>query len=365
MTATKMSKDDLFLRGNKELLNNQFDEAISTYSELLKDGRQHTAVAHNLAIAYAMHGNPTRAMELLDLNMQKNDKYVKSFMFAAELYRRASRGNQGVGAELLAMASKMLVGPLNIDRYDPQTCIVASDILGACENADADAIQYHINALAAIKARTSKRTPNFVAAFMDNIADEALHYFSMPPEDPVTTGSLPPTARDAGKCLVVIDGQHTCPPPFWQDWPVLRVTYGAGPRGTSPGHIHVRTEHKWAASFEAARFVLDVDIPTSVVCDPGEGWPRPELVKSEALLTVEGSCLSSVCMKPASMQELYMCKELFNPQNVLPSRGTAEMALATFEYLTKDSCLDVAVLPEDSDNHQGGDDQATHSAIEI
>lgn len=342
-----MDHNGVFKQANDALVADKYDEAIELYTQLQAAGN-HAAVNHNKGLAYALNDQPDEAMQELNNNMKAYEKYARSWVLAAEIHRRAARGSaadSAVSSMMLVDASKLIRPALEIDRFDPQACIVASDIMTACLDSHTEAITWHINALAAIAGRKSKRSASFTTVFMDNCADEALHYFDMPPEEAVTTGGLPADARSAGKCLAIIADEI---PPLqepWASWPKLLVTYDVAPRRTSPGHIHVRTEHRWAARFQAARHILDVDIPTAIVWDSQSCAPpnTPEFLDSEALMTVTPHLLA-FCMKPASTQELSILKQLFNPQNVPPStcaEESEEMAERTFHFLADDCKLDI------------------------
>ena len=281
-----MDYDGVFNEANKLLQANKYSEAIQLYGELQAAGN-HAAVNHNKGLALALDDQPDEAMHELTANMRAYDKYAKSWTLAAEIHRRAAKGELADRSIMLVEASKFIRTALEIDRFDPQTCIVASQVMAACTDCQTEAITWHVNALAAIRARSSKLSPNFATVYMDNCADEALHYFDMPPEEAVTTGSLPTEAREVGKCLAVI--AEAVPPHTPPSWPVLLVTYGVGPRKTEPGHIHVRTQYRWAALFQAARSLLDIDIPTAMVWDrPNVAWD-PTFDTSQALIITRPS----------------------------------------------------------------------------
>lgn len=329
--------ETLFAEALQNVLNGEFSDAVACYTELQRMGN-HAAVTHNKGLACMLDGRPEEAMKELDANMKAYERYTRSWVLAAELHRLA-------GGRHLVEGSRLIKHALEFDRHDPQSCIVAAAIMNACAGCRQEAITWHINALAAIKARNSKLSAQFAKVFVDDLKDQALHYFNMPPEEAVATGGLPITAREEGRCLAIVsDGEVPGP---WKDWPQVRVTFGAGPRKTEPGQLHVRTQHRWAARFQAARALLDIDIPTAVVWD-SDADPDTRILDSQALITRNHN-LTMFCLKPASVQELCILRQLFHPQNVPPSTTPEEMdsmAKDVFEFLAKDSRLDVDVVPE-------------------
>ena len=349
--------DELWQDALRRLLDNDFAAAIPRFSELLASEElarlrpgDEMAIRHNLAVAHALDGDADGAMQLLDENMSRFPAYRRSFLFAAELHRAAARGeaqSSAVAAKLLTQASELLVKPLQSDPNDPQACIIASEVLAAC-SADDEAVKWHVRALAGIRARHSTLTPNIVAAFADNLADESLHYFSQPPEEAVATGGLTPAAREEGRCIAIVADSMPDDLGPWARWPQLLVTYGAGPRSTSPGHLHVRTVHRWAARFRAAQAVLDSEIPTAVVWDAERDPPPADVASSKALLaSAPGAAFTAFAMKPASIDELNILRELFNPVNVPPSTPVErmdEMAATAARWLAADSDLDLEMV---------------------
>ncbi|RYF12325.1 MAG: hypothetical protein EOO40_01495 [Deltaproteobacteria bacterium] len=327
----------LFEEAVQQLFRGEYAQSVETLGRLQNRGN-HAAVNHNKALAHILLDQPDEAQEELERNMRAYARYVPSWILSAELHRRA-------GGRFLVQGSKLIRAALEVDRFDPQTCIVAAAIMNACQDCRQEAITWHINSLAAIKARGSKPSAQFVKVYVDDLLDQALHYWCMPPEEAVATGGHLAEAREQGRCLaVVVDGQTPTLPEEWRDWPLMVVTFGPGPRTTAAGHLHVRTEHRWAARFQAARAVLDVDVPTAVVWDSiSDNALHPSLLDTQALVT-RNQDLTAFCMKPASLEELHILRQLFHPHNIPPSTKPEDvecMVLDVFDYLAKDSQLDV------------------------
>lgn len=335
--------DQLFAKGNKALLTNDFPIAKKCYEELRSVG-SHAAVTHNYALLNALAGHADAAMHLLLDNRDQYPEYMPSQILAAELHRRAARGNTGAGAKLLEDAVEILAVPLRHDPGHPQTCIVASETLAACAGADQDAIKWHITGLAAIRLRQSKPVTDLAEAYIDDLLDRSIHYYSMPPETGLTTGSLPVKALQAGRCLAILKNAPemvVSVPAGWDE--VVWVTYSPAPAKTDAGEMHVRTPFRWAARFAAARALADKDIHTAVVWDPLCATWNEEVAKGQALVTTGKvyDPMALFCLKPSSELEVKLLRELFRPENVPPVAPTDRMALETFRYLVADSQLDV------------------------
>ena len=363
--------DSLFAGGNKALLNNDFNAANGAYLQLTKHG-YHPAVTHNMALSEAMGGSAEAAMKLLMDNIERQPKYAPSFVLAAELHRRAAANaaKDGGRDELLADASDIAAQALKIDEGDPQANIVATEILVDCGSLGAEAVRRHVMTMAGIRARSSKPTHSFTDAFVDDLLDRSVHFFSNPPDDGVTSGSLSEEARRAGCCIAVV-GDGTVPPDV--TWPVIRVSYNLGPAKTSPGHIHVRTAQRWVAIYQAARALLNGDVSTAAVWDPQVEW-APEITNKDALVTIASRAtpLSLFCVKPGNHLEFQLLAELFNPTNVPPLRPTAQLAAETFNFLTQDAGLEVVSLDdrgcvslEDGDREQQHDEDAPASSSSV
>lgn len=339
--------DQLFAKGNRALLTSDFPTAKNCYEELRSVG-SHAAVTHNYALLNALAGQADDAMHLLLDNREQYPSYMPSQILAAELHRRAARGNTGAGAKLLEDASEILAAPLRHDPGDPQTCIVASETLAACAGAEQDAIKWHITGLAAIRLRQSKPVTDLAEAYIDDLLDRSIHYYSMPPEEGLTTGSLPVQAIRSGRCLAILKGswKPVTVPAGWDE--VVWVSYSPAPAKTEAGELHVRTPFRWAARFAAARALADKDIHTAVVWDPvSAGW-NEKVASGKALVTVGHTTdpMALFCLKPSSELEVRLLQELFRTENVPPVAPTDRMALETFRYLAADSQLDVQPLHE-------------------
>lgn len=335
--------DALFDAANKALINNDFAAAVESYGVLSRYGH-HPAVNHNLALAQALDGKGAEAMELLLANKEKSPAYLKSYVLAAELHRRAARGStQGSGLQLLEDAADLLKKPLEVEPGNTQACIVASETLATHDNHLHEAVKWHIMALAAARIRISKRVTNFTLAFMDDLLDSSVHHFSSPPELGTTTGTVTLEARTTGRCIALVRraGHPEVTSPLGPEWPVLHVTFGPGPTKTEPGHAHVRTTFPWAAWMATAALVADVG--QSVVFDPTAATWKPAITETEALITISASAPPAAlcCLKPSITTEVQILCELFRPSNVPPCRPSEEMATTTFHYLVHDSELDV------------------------
>lgn len=337
--------DRVFAAANKHLLSNNFQGAITLYQQQYDaGGNENPGVVQNLALALALDGQAADSMHLLESNMSAHRQYAKSYKLAAELYLRAALRDEHAAPGLLETASALLKKAFECDLYDPQACIIASEILTCCEDSQQQAIEWHIKALGAIKARGSKLVENFSAVMLENFADEAVHFFRRPPVKPHTTGSLSDNIKSDGRCLVIVSNNERCPcPDGWEDWPKLHVTYGQHPRTTGNGQVHVRTALNWAAVFEASVMALDPEIHTATVwnADRCSECPEPHHLLSEALVHVCHGPLDVFCMRPSSHQELCILKALYSCCNVPPSKPTESMALQVWSTLVKDSCLDV------------------------
>lgn len=335
--------DAIFDSSNKALLDNDF-QAASEGFDVLRGHGHHPAVHQNLALAQALGGHADVAMELLLENRDKAPTYLKSFVLAAELHRRAARGSsEGAGAQLLEEAADLLKKPLETDPGDTQTCIVASETLAGTHRLATEAVKWHVMALAAAKVRSSSLVSSFTRAFMDDLKDSSVHYFSSPPEAGITTGSVTLEARTVGRCIALVrrEGHAPADSPLGPEWPVVHVTFGPGPARTDNGNAHVRTTFPWAARMAAAALVADVG--QSVVFDPAATAWKQGTIGTQALLTVADATvpIGLCCMKPASEVEVKLLQELFRPGNVPPCSPTDAMAAATFNFLAADSQLDV------------------------
>lgn len=348
MDQVAQDNDRVFAAANRHLLSNNFQEAITLYQQQYDaGGRENPGIVQNLALALALDGRAADSMHLLESNMSTHRQYAKSYKLAAELYLRAASLDEDGAPGLLETASAILKRAFECDLYDPQACIIAAEILTCCEDSQQQAIEWHIKALGAIKARGSRLVENFSAVMLENFADEAVHFFRKPPVQPKTTGSLPEHIKSDGRCLVIVSTDQRClnpsPEKGWEDWPKLHVTYGEHPRTTRDGQVHVRTALNWAAVFEAAVMVLDPEIHSAVVwnADRCSECPPPDSLLSEALVQVCHGPLHAFCMRPSSHQELCILKALYGCNNVPPSKPTEDMALQVWKTLVKDSCLDV------------------------
>lgn len=341
-----MDHDRVFAAANKHLLSNSFPEAIKLYQQQYDaGGKENPGIVQNLALALALNGQAAESMHLLESNMTNHKQYVKSYKLAAELYLRAASLDEQAAPGLLETASALLKRAFECDLYDPQACIIAAEILACCKDSQQQAIEWHIKALGAIKARGSRLVENFSAVMLENFADEAVHFFRKPPVKPNTAGSLSENIKSDGRCLVIVTNKEWCPcPDGWEDWPKLHVTYGQHPKTTADGQVHVRTALNWAAVFEAAVMALDPEVHTATVwnADRCLECPQPDSFLSEALVHVCHGPLDAFCMRPSSYQELCILKALYSCYNVPPSKPTEDMALQVWRTLVKDSCLDVS-----------------------
>lgn len=338
----QLDNDVLFKAGNDCALNNNFEQAVDMYKTLIeRGGAANAGVVHNLALAVALAGNAVQSMELLDTNMQSFPKYTRSHMLAAELYRRAFVNKPD--PSLLNGATALLAPCLGADTNNPQSCIIASELY-VLMNMEEEAINWHIRALGAAKARGSKLARNFAAVMLETFADEALHIFSQPPVQPVVTGSS--RHSESGKCLAVVlpHGDERQLPDI-PDTTTVLVTYSDKPTTTRPGHLHVRTSSNWAAVMKGTQALLSPELQVLTVWNP---TMLPEYQHStqerSALITLCQSPLSLFSLRPSSLQELNILKALYDTINVPPSAPTQVMASAVWEHLAKDSELDVERL---------------------
>lgn len=338
--------DQLFAAGNRALLNNELGKAAEAYLELAARGR-HAAVTHNLALTYALTNNASEAMDLLESNRKDFPMYLHSFLLAAELLRRGAKAKDAPKREMLEAAAELLKTPAGRNMGHPQTCIVASEICAAIPGLRSECMTWHKQALAAIRFRSSKLTPVFQNAFIDDLQDREVHYFSMPPEEPVLTGALHKAARDSGKVLAVVHAlgaEPALPEGLAERWTVVRVSYSPAPARTEEGRLHARTPFAWAARYCAAGVVADADVHTGVVWEPAAGPWDDRVHGSQALVTAAGGAadpLALFCVKPVTVLEVRLLQELFQPRNVPPVDPSPAMAGEVFTCLTKDSELDV------------------------
>ena len=332
--------DTLFQTAKTCMLQNNFDQAIDMYTELLnRGGRDNPGVVHNSALAAALNGDGITAMGLLDSNMQTHPRYTRSFLLAAELYRRVSIGDKS----LIDTADSILKTAIQQDINHPQTCIVASEI--AMTKGDTkEALKWHVRALGAAKARTSRLASNFAAVMLETFADESLHIFSQAPIKPVVTGSAATPHR---KCLaVVVPNDHDSSIPVTlPDTVNVLVTYGDSPTQTGPSHLHVRTTCNWAAVFAATQYLLTTEWQQVIVWNKERcaDFCLPD-TNSTALIAVYDAPLSLFSLQPSSLQEVNILKALYDPQNVPPSETSLATAELAWKWLVEDCELDVDYL---------------------
>lgn len=369
-------RDATFQSANRLVLANNFKDAVPLYRELMRQGGDvgNPGVVHNCALALALGGDAAESMGLLDDNMQRFEQYDRSFRLAAELYRRAARSAQDNGAQgqevagLLERASALLKHTFARDMYDPQSCVVASEILASCVGSEDEAISWHIKALGAAKARGSKLATNFAAVMLETFTDEALHIFSTTPLGPVVSGSLPASAMEAGRCLVVVTNETDPGLVGWEEWPRVILSYGNHPMTTGEARVHVRTHLNWVAVYEAARLVLHSSLYTGVVWNAQlcPSCPPEGSLASEALVAVWTHPLAAFALRPSSLEEMHILRALYNTDNVPPSRPSQVMATRTWDYLVKDSELDVErVSFEDSVDEEREDEEGAHGSAAV
>ena len=338
----------LFAAANKALRGNDYARAAGLYEEL-RGANPHPAVGYNLALTRAVTGDPGAAMQLLDELRTAHPAYLPPYVLAAEILRRTALGDAVEGRMRgLRSASELLKTPTAANQGDPQTCIVAADVFAQLPGLRGDCVRWHKQALAAVRFRRSRLTAVLTEAYIDDLTDKNVHYYSMPPEDPVVTGSLTKEARDSGRVVAVVAEAGRAAPPGPPGWTAMQVTYGAAPCRTEPGHVHVRTVFSWAARFCAAALVADTDVPTAAVWEPALTPWDERVAGTEALITTGGPTaadrLGLFCMKPASVLEVGLLRELFRATNVPPADLSSQMATEVFDYLCQDTELDVEAL---------------------